>query len=42
MVETKEIEPGINADYDKDGHIVGIEVLTISKRGMLSSVNEAA
>lgn len=28
---TKEIEPGIIADYDGEGHIVGIEVLAVSK-----------
>jgi len=31
---TKEIEPGIIADYDGDGHIVGKEVLSVSKRGI--------
>ena len=39
---TKEIETGIVADYDKDGHIVGIEVLSVSKRGLLESINKAA
>lgn len=29
---TKEIEPGIIADYDADGHLVGIELLSVSKR----------
>ena len=29
---TKQIEPGIMVDYDANGHIVGIEVLSISKR----------
>lgn len=34
-IETsREIEPGIVADYDAVGHIVGIEVLAISKRVM--------
>lgn len=31
---TRQIEPGIMADYDADGHIVGIEILSISKRAM--------
>ncbi len=31
---TKEIEPGIIADCDGTGHIVGIEVLSVSKRGI--------
>ena len=30
--ESKEIQPGIIADYDKDGHMVGIEILSVSKR----------
>lgn len=29
---TKEIEPGIMADYDAKGHLVGIEILSVSKR----------
>lgn len=29
---TKEIEPGIMADSDADGHLMGIEVLSVSKR----------
>lgn len=33
---SKEIEPGIIVDYDKDGHVVGIEVLSVSKRGLAS------
>lgn len=28
---TKEIEPGIIGDYDKVGHLIGIEVLSVSK-----------
>ncbi len=39
---TKEIEPGIIADYDKEGSIVGIEVLSVSKRGLPNSVIKAA
>lgn len=31
---TQEIEPGIIADYDANGHIVGIEVLSVSKRSL--------
>jgi uncharacterized protein YuzE len=29
---TREIESGVIADYDAQGHLVGIEVLGISKR----------
>jgi uncharacterized protein YuzE len=32
VATTREIEPGIIADYDADGHLVGIEVLSVSKR----------
>jgi uncharacterized protein YuzE len=39
---TKEIEPGIIADYDVDGHIVGIEVLSVSKRGLPTAMDQAA
>ncbi|MHB1991942.1 DUF2283 domain-containing protein [Metallibacterium scheffleri] len=32
VAQTREIEPGILADYDADGHLVGLEILSISKR----------
>ena len=32
-ISDAEIEAGIVADFDADGHIVGIEVLSVSKRG---------
>lgn len=32
VTTTKEIEPGIIADYDQDGHLVGIEILSVSQR----------
>jgi uncharacterized protein YuzE len=31
-VTTQQLEPGIIADYDAKGNIVGIEILSISKR----------
>ena len=31
--ESEEIAPGVILDYDKDGKVVGIEVLYLSKRG---------
>ena len=40
--QTKELEPGIIVDYDKDGHVVGIEVLAVSKRNLTESINQAA
>ena len=39
---TEEIEPGINADYDANGHLVGIEVLTVSKRNLAEVLDEVA
>lgn len=29
---TRELEPGIMADYDSKGHLVGIEILSVSQR----------
>ncbi|MBK9444879.1 MAG: DUF2283 domain-containing protein [Betaproteobacteria bacterium] len=39
---TREIEPGIIADYDAQGHIVGIEILSISTRTQPLPVKHAA
>lgn len=39
---TREIEPCILADYDAEGHIVGIEILPISKRSQPLEVKHAA
>jgi uncharacterized protein YuzE len=39
---TREIEPGIMADYDAQGHIVGIEILSISKRALSAPAKIAA
>ncbi len=39
---TEEIEPGINADYDSDGHLVGIEVLSVSKRDLSEAFDKVA
>ncbi len=39
---TEEIEPGINADYDANGHLVGIEVLSVSKRNVSEILDEVA
>ena len=30
--ESEEDQPGIILDYDKDGNVVGVEVLNVSKR----------
>jgi uncharacterized protein YuzE len=39
---TRQIEPGIVIDYDAAGHIVGIEVLSLSKRGSSAPIKQAA
>lgn len=39
---TREIEPGIIVDYDTNGHIIGIEVLSVSKRETLEPIKQAA
>ncbi len=39
---TEEIEPGINADYDVNGHLVGIEVLSVSKRDLSETLKKVA
>lgn len=39
---TEEIEPGINADYDAEGHLVGIEVLSVSKRNPSETFEKVA
>lgn len=39
---TRQIEPGILVDYDAAELIVGIEVLSISKRAMPSPIKHAA
>jgi hypothetical protein len=30
------------ADYDAEGHLIGIEVLSVSKRGLHSTIDKAA
>jgi uncharacterized protein YuzE len=42
VVSTREIEPGIFGDYDEAGHLVGVEVLSVSKRARLPELDEAA
>lgn len=38
---TKQIEPGIIADYDAQGHVVGIEVLSVTKLGLSAALKRA-
>lgn len=32
IVESEEVQPGVILDFDKDGRVVGIEVLALSTR----------
>lgn len=32
IVESEEVQPGVILDFDKDGRMVGIEVLSLSTR----------
>ena len=32
IVESEEVEPGVILDYDKDGRVVGMEMLRLSTR----------
>jgi uncharacterized protein YuzE len=34
--KSKEIQPGIIVDYDAEGQVVGIEILSVSKRAKSS------
>ncbi|NBC14698.1 MAG: DUF2283 domain-containing protein [Gammaproteobacteria bacterium] len=42
VATTKQIEPGIMADYDAEGHLVGIEVLSVSKRDLGRTLDQVA
>ncbi|MGQ9555495.1 MAG: DUF2283 domain-containing protein [Anaerolineae bacterium] len=32
IVESEEVEPGVILDFDKDGRVVGVEILALSTR----------
>jgi len=32
IVESEEVQPGVILDFNKDGHVVGIEILNLSTR----------
>lgn len=32
VMESEEVEPGVVLDFNKDGKVVGIEILNLSKR----------
>jgi uncharacterized protein YuzE len=38
VAKSKEIEDGVVIDFDKDGQIIGIEVLDVSQRFSLSDI----
>jgi uncharacterized protein YuzE len=42
VASTKQIEPGIMTDYEAEGHLVGIEMLSVSKRNMGKAFDEVA
>lgn len=42
VVTTREIEPGIIADYDEKGALIGIEILSVSKRAQKDLLKKAA
>ena len=42
VVVTREIEAGVMGDYDAEGHLVGIEVLSVSQRGANLPMKRAA
>jgi len=42
IASTRTIQSGINADYDAEGNITGIEVLSVSKRAVPAPVKKVA
>jgi uncharacterized protein YuzE len=42
VVVTREIGAGVVGDYDADGHLVGLEVLSVSQRGAKLPLKRAA
>ncbi len=38
VASSKEIEDGVVIDFDKKGHLIGIEVLDVSQRFSLSDI----
>ena len=39
---SKQIESGIVADFDEQGHLLGIEILYVSKRSSITPSKQAA
>ncbi|THF58098.1 DUF2283 domain-containing protein [Pseudothauera rhizosphaerae] len=42
VATSREIEPGVIADYDENGALIGIEILSVSKRAQDDLVQKAA
>jgi uncharacterized protein YuzE len=38
VASSKEIEDGVVIDFDKEGHLIGIEVLDVSQRFSLADI----
>ncbi len=38
VAKTKEIEEGINIDFDKDGKVIGIEIIGVTERYNLEDI----
>ncbi len=34
IIESETVQPGIVLDFDESGKVVGIEILSVSKRGL--------
>lgn len=39
IVESEEVQPGVILDFDADGRVVGMEILTLSLRTELEKLN---
>lgn len=42
VARTEQIEPGIIADFDEKGRLLGLEILYISKRSSIEPTKKAA
>jgi uncharacterized protein YuzE len=38
IVQSEEVEPGVILDFDKDGRLIGIEILSLSSRFSLEKL----
>ena len=42
VARSKQLEPGVIADFDEEGHLLGLEILYVSKRSSLEPSKKAA